>query len=184
MKVTPLALPGVLLIEPNLFRDQRGYFQETYHSKKYAEIGIDRPFVQDNHSRSAQGTLRGLHYQLVHPQGKLVRVVHGIVFDVAVDVRRESPHFGQWVGTMLSDENQRQLYVPPGYAHGFCVLSESADFIYKCTDFYAPGDEFGVAWNDPDIAVDWPLRDVLLSDKDAKLPRLKDAIPNLPKFEG
>lgn len=182
MKVTSLDLPGVLLIEPRVFPDQRGFFIETYQAKQYRDMGIDLPFVQDNHSRSVKGTLRGLHYQLRHPQGKLVRVLHGIVFDVAADVRRGSPTFGKWVGTILSDENRRQLYVPPGYAHGFCVLSDTVDFLYKCTDYYTPGDEFGVVWNDPTINVDWPLRDALLSDKDAALPLLRDAGETLPLY--
>ena len=166
MKIIPTAIPDVLLIEPDVFGDNRGFFMETWHRQKYAEAGLDVNFVQDNHSRSAKGVLRGLHYQLEQPQGKLVRVVTGVVFDVAVDVRKGSPTFGQWVGAELSDENQHQLYVPPGFAHGFSVLSESADFLYKCTDFYAPQNEHGILWNDPDINIQWPGRDFKISDKD------------------
>ena len=178
MKITPTSIPDVLLIEPDVFADARGFFMESWHAQKYAQQGLDVSFVQDNHSRSARGVLRGLHYQLRQPQGKLVRVMSGSVFDVAVDIRKGSPSFGQWVGVELSGDNFRQLYVPPGFAHGFCVLSESADFLYKCTDFYAPGDEYGIAWDDPDIGIEWPLPDgdaPRLSDKDASAPMLKDA---------
>ena len=149
MKVSPTAIPDVLLIEPIVHRDQRGYFVETWRAAQYADIGIDGPFVQDNHSRSVKGTLRGLHYQIGRPQGKLVRVATGAVFDVAVDLRRSSATFGRWVGVMLSGENFRQLYIPPGFAHGFCVLSPTVDVEYKCTDFYDPGDEVTIAWDDP-----------------------------------
>ena len=145
MRATPLDHPEVLLIEPDVFPDPRGFFMETFHSVKYAEHGLPAVFLQDNHSRSSRGVLRGLHYQLNNPQGKLVRVVSGEVFDVAVDIRRGSPWFGKWVGAILSEENHRQMYVPPGFAHGFCTLSERADFLYKCTDLYAPGDEYGIA---------------------------------------
>ena len=176
MKVTPLAIPDVLLIEPRVFGDARGFFMETWHERTFAEAGIAARFVQDNHSRSARGVLRGLHYQLKKPQGKLVRVVSGEVFDVAVDLRRHSPSFGRWVGARLAEDNKHLLWVPPGFAHGFCVLSEHADFLYKCSEFYAPEDEHALRWDDPDIGIDWPL-DVtpVLSAKDAAAPLLRDA---------
>ncbi|HEB87503.1 MAG TPA: dTDP-4-dehydrorhamnose 3,5-epimerase [Gammaproteobacteria bacterium] len=183
MKIIPTSLREVLLIEPDVFGDTRGFFMETWHADKYAKLGLDAHFVQDNHSRSNKGVLRGLHYQLEHPQGKLVRVSQGSVFDVAVDIRKGSPTFSQWVGYELSGDNFRQLYVPPGFAHGFCVLSESADFIYKCTDFYAPEYEQGILWNDPDIAIDWPSGDILISDKDAANSPLKDMHAALPVHE-
>src|SRR3989475_10526009 len=165
MNVVPTALPGVLVIEPRLFEDRRGFFFETYHAGRCAVAGLPERFVQDNHSRSVPGTLRGLHYQLLRPQGKLVRVVRGSVFDVAVDIRRGSPTFSRWVGVELSAANKRQLYVPPGYAHGYCVPDEAAEVEYKCTDFYAPEDEHGIVWNDSAIAIDWPLQHPLLSEK-------------------
>lgn len=182
MRVTPLEHPEVLLIEPAVFADARGFFMETFHADKFARQGLPTRFVQDNHSRSVRGVLRGLHYQLHHPQGKLVRVVSGEVFDVAVDIRKGSPMFGKWVGAILSEDNQQQLYVPPGFAHGFCTLSEQADFLYKCTDLYAPGDEYGIAWDDPELAVEWPQLDYLLSDKDLENPKLSDS-NNLPDYE-
>ena len=182
MRVTPLEHPEVLLIEPAVFADARGFFMETFHADKFARQGLPTRFVQDNHSRSVRGVLRGLHYQLHHPQGKLVRVVSGEVFDVAVDIRKGSPMFGKWVGAILSEDNQQQLYVPPGFAHGFCTLSEQADFLYKCTDLYAPGDEYGIAWDDPELAVEWPQLVYLLSDKDLENPKLSDSI-NLPDYE-
>lgn len=166
MRVEQTSLPGVLLIEPKVFGDSRGFFLESYHHQRYAEAGIDAVFVQDNHSRSSRGVLRGLHYQIRHPQGKLVSVVAGEVFDVAVDIRSGSPHFGRWFGCVLSAENHRQLWVPPGFAHGFCTLSETADFLYKCTDYYHPEDEGGVLWNDPDVAIAWPVASPALSAKD------------------
>jgi len=169
MKATALALPGLLLIEPQVFGDARGFFLESYNQKAFREfVGLDVSFVQDNHSRSAKGVLRGLHYQ-VHPkaQGKLVRVVRGAVFDVAVDIRKNSPAFGRWVGMELTEDNHRMLWIPPGLAHGFLVLSESADFLYKTTDFYAPGCERCIIWNDPTIGIDWPVTGApILSDKD------------------
>jgi dTDP-4-dehydrorhamnose 3,5-epimerase len=182
MRVTPLDHPEVLLIEPDVFPDPRGFFMETFHSAKYAEQGLPAVFLQDNHSRSVRGVLRGLHYQLRQPQGKLVRVVRGEVFDVAVDIRKGSPYFGKWVGVVLSEENQRQVYIPPGFAHGFCTLSDEADFLYKCTDLYAPGDEYGIAWDDPDIAIEWPQLDYLLSDKDIGNPKLNES-DHLPEYE-
>ena len=182
MRVTALDHPEVLLIEPDVFADARGFFMETFHADKFARQGLPSRFLQDNHSRSVRGVLRGLHYQLHHPQGKLVRVVSGEVFDVAVDIRKGSPMFGKWVGAVLSGDNQRQMYVPPGFAHGFCTVSEQADFLYKCTDLYAPGDEYGIAWDDPDLAIAWPQLDYLLSDKDLKNPKLSDS-NNLPDYE-
>ena len=181
MRATPLDHPEVLLIEPDVFPDPRGFFMETFHSIKYAEHGLPAVFLQDNHSRSSRGVLRGLHYQLNNPQGKLVRVVSGEVFDVAVDIRRGSPWFGKWVGAILSEENHRQMYVPPGFAHGFCTLSEHADFLYKCTDLYAPGDEYGIAWDDPEIAIEWPEMDYLISDKDLANPLLSES-DHLPEY--
>ena len=168
MKVTPTAIPDVLILEPDVFGDARGFFMESFNARKFAEAtGIDTPFVQDNHSRSARGVLRGLHYQIRQPQGKLVRVVRGEVFDVAVDLRRASPTFGAWSGVVLSEENNRQLWVPPGFGHGFLVTSESADFLYKTTDYYAPEHERSVMWNDPAIGIEWPLDGApLLSAKD------------------
>jgi len=177
MKVTATRIPDVLVIEPKVFGDERGFFLESFNQHAFqVAIGLDLTFVQDNHSRSARGVLRGLHYQLQQPQGKLVRVVRGAVFDVAVDIRRESPTFGLWAGVELSEHNQRQICVPPGLAHGFLVLSESADFLYKTTDYYAPQHERAIAWDDPDIAIDWPLTDSpLLSSKDQQAKRLRDA---------
>jgi dTDP-4-dehydrorhamnose 3,5-epimerase len=177
MIITPTALPDVLLIEPKVFGDARGFFFESYNRHAFAEAaGLDVDFVQDNHSRSAQGVLRGLHYQIQQPQGKLVRVVAGAVFDVAVDIRKASPTFGQWVGVELSAENKKMIWVPPGFAHGFLVLSESAEFLYKTTDYYAPSHERAIAWNDPDIGIAWPLAAApLLSAKDQAGRWLKEA---------
>ena len=176
MNVLETALPGVLVLEPKVFGDARGFFMESWNAKTFADLGLTLPFVQDNHSRSAKGVLRGLHYQLNDPQGKLVRVVSGAVFDVAVDLRRASPHFGKWVGYELSAANQRMMWVPPGFGHGFVVLSESADFLYKTTAYYAPQWDRGVRWDDPDIGVQWPLdAPPLLSAKDQAAPLLKDA---------
>lgn len=174
MKVIETALPGVLIIEPKVFGDARGFFIETFQTERYREIGITQPFVQDNHSRSQRGVLRGLHFQKTRPQGKLVRVSRGTVYDVAVDVDPKSPTFGRYVGLELSDDNHRQLWIPPGYAHGFCVISDVADFEYKCTDLYFPTDEGGVVWNDPDVAIPWPIPEPVLSGKDAVLPKLRD----------
>ena len=182
MRITPTRIPDVLLIEPDVFGDERGFFMETYHAQKYAEEGIDEIFVQDNHSRSGKGVLRGLHYQLDQPQGKLVRAVTGAVFDVAVDIRKGSPSFGEWVGYELSDSNHLQVYIPPGFAHGFCVISETADFEYKCTDFYAPEAEHGILWNDPSIGIDWPAHDYLISEKDARNKPLNEMGDRLPVY--
>jgi dTDP-4-dehydrorhamnose 3,5-epimerase len=172
VRVEPTALPGVLLIEPEVHGDGRGFFTETWHRERYVAAGIALPFVQDNLSRSARGILRGLHLQNPHAQGKLVSVLEGAVFDVAVDVRVGSPHFGKWVGYELSADNHRQLWVPPGFAHGFCVTSDHAMFAYKCTDIYHRESEIGLAWNDPALGIDWPIREPLLSAKDAAAPTL------------
>ncbi|NOY76291.1 MAG: dTDP-4-dehydrorhamnose 3,5-epimerase [Calditrichaeota bacterium] len=174
MRVLTTPLPGVLVIEPTVFEDARGFFFESYHYKRYAEHGISVTFVQDNHSRSVKNTLRGLHYQVNPGQGKLVRVVVGEVFDVAVDIRFGSPTFGKWFGTTLSAQNKKQMYIPVGFAHGFCVISDVAEFEYKCTDYYSPKDERGILWNDPDLAIDWPVKEPILSEKDKKNIRFKD----------
>ncbi len=174
MRFIEAELPGIIVIEPDVFEDSRGYFLETYHAKKYADAGISGPFMQDNFSRSVRGTLRGLHYQRSHPQGKLVSAVEGVVFDVAVDIRPGSPGFGKWFGMELSAENKRQVYIPAGFAHGFCVLSEVAAFTYKCTDVYVPQDEGGILWNDPAIAIPWPVAIPLLSAKDQAYKCLAD----------
>ncbi len=168
MQVTPTEIADVKIIEPEVFGDMRGFFMESFNARSFAEAtGVTTPFVQDNHSRSQHGVLRGLHYQIKQPQGKLVRVVRGAVFDVAVDLRRRSPTFGAWVGVELTEDNNRQLWVPPGFGHGFLVLSASADFLYKTTDYYAPEHERSVLWNDPAIGIDWPLQgEPLLSGKD------------------
>lgn len=183
MKITPTAIPDVLLIEPKVFGDPRGFFFESFNLKAFKEgTGTEANFVQDNHSRSAKGVLRGLHYQIEQPQGKLVRVVRGAVFDVAVDLRRSSPTFGQWVGAELTEENHRQLWVPPGFAHGFLTLSDSVDFLYKTTDYYAPQFERCIAWNDPALAIAWPLAGMApqLSGKD----QAGVALASAPVFEG
>lgn len=174
MKVTPTALPGVILIEPDVHRDERGFFVETFHFQRYGAAGVTMKFVQDNHARSRRGVLRGLHLQPARPQGKLVRVSRGEVFDVTADVDPKSPTFGHWAGVTLSDTNQHQLWIPPGYAHGYLVLSDVADLEYKCTDYYHPQSEAGVVWNDPDLKIDWPLKDPTLSAKDRALPTLAE----------
>ncbi|HSG02729.1 MAG TPA: dTDP-4-dehydrorhamnose 3,5-epimerase [Marinobacterium sp.] len=172
MNVIETRLPGVLIIEPKVFGDHRGFFKETFQSERYAEAGINLPFVQDNHSRSQKGVLRGLHLQKRRPQGKLVSCPRGVVYDVAVDVNPQSATFGQYVGVELTEDNHRQLWIPPGYAHGFCVLSDVADFQYKCTDLYFPDDEGGLIWNDAEVGIDWPIKDPALSAKDEALPTL------------
>lgn len=174
MNIIQTPLPGVVLFEPRVFADERGFFVETFRETWLAEAGHHVRFVQDNHSRSRRGVLRGLHYQLNEPQGKLVRVARGRVFDVAVDIRHGSPHFGRWYGVLLDDVHHRMLYVPPGFAHGFLVLSDEADFVYKCTAYYDAPSDRGIAWDDPDLAIDWPLADLTLqiSAKDAHHPRL------------
>ena len=177
MEFEPTSLPGVVLIKPRVFNDARGYFFETWQQQKFSAAGIDRPFVQDNHSHSSRHTLRGLHYQIQQPQGKLVRVVRGEAFDVAVDIRRSSPTFGQWVGARLTEANRHMLWVPPGFAHGYLALSEVVDFLYKCTDVYAPQHERAIRWDDPQLAVQWPLPPdaaPFLSGKDAVAPLFRE----------
>lgn len=185
MKVIDTGIPGLIVIEPKVFGDARGFFLETYAENRYQEAGVTARFVQANHSRSRRGVLRGLHYQLVQPQGKLVSVARGAVYDVAVDIRVGSPTFGKSYGVVLDDETHRQMYVPPGFAHGFVVLSEVCDFLYQVTDYYHPASEQGIAWDDPALGIEWPLSDVLLSDKDRQHPRLADqAQDKLPRYEG
>lgn len=174
MRVTELSLPGLLLIEPIVHGDHRGYFLQAWQQREYLEAGLPGTFVQDNLSLSRKGTLRGLHYQKPNTQGKLVHVILGEVWDVAVDLRLDSPAFGKWEGVTLNGETHNQLYVPPGFAHGFCVTSEEALFTYKCTDFYAPEHEHGLAWNDPDLRIHWPVKDPILSPRDTKYPRLAE----------
>jgi dTDP-4-dehydrorhamnose 3,5-epimerase len=185
MNVTPLEIPEILLVEPQVLGDERGYFVETFHAERYAKAGIDGRFVQDNMSRSRRGTLRGLHLQFPNSQGKLVYVVEGTVFDVAVDVRVGSPYFGKWVGVHLSSRDHRQMYIPPGFAHGFCVTSEQALFAYKCTDLYRPEYEMGVLWNDPALAIPWPISQPTISPKDQRFPPLAQIDPaRLPRWKG
>jgi dTDP-4-dehydrorhamnose 3,5-epimerase len=176
MNIIRTKLAGAIIIEPKVFGDHRGFFLETYQRDRYIEADISLDFIQDNHSRSSKGVLRGLHFQKTKPQGKLVRVVRGEVFDVVVDIREGSPTFGQWEGVLLNEENKRQFYVPPGFAHGFVTLSDTADFEYKCTDYYDPSDEGAIRWNDPEIGIEWPVDYPQLSDKDACAPLLKDMI--------
>jgi len=186
VKVAPTALPGVVIIEPQVFEDKRGFVFESFHAARYAAAGLPERFVQDNHARSQPGTLRGLHYQLRQPQGKLIRVIAGAVFDVAVDIRRGSPTFARWVGVELSAANKRQLYIPPGFAHGYCVPPfppEASEVEYKCTEYYAPDDERGLAWNDPTIAIAWPVTTPLISDKDKAFPRLTRDSADLPMYQ-
>ena len=182
MRFIETALKGVVLIEIDVFPDERGHFFEISHAKKYAEGGIEAPFVQSNFSRSCRGTLRGLHYQLQQPQGKLVTVVEGTIFDVAVDIQVGSPTFGQYVCYELSVENKRQLYIPPGYAHGFCALTDTVGVVYNCTDFYSPKDERGILWSDPAIGIAWPVKQPLLSPKDAAYKTLADMAGELPVY--
>lgn len=177
MEIVTTPIAGVLLIKPKVWRDARGFFVETWQQQRYHDAGMDMPFVQDNHSRSSYGILRGLHFQKRFPQGKLVSVALGRVFDVAVDIRAGSPSFGQWYGAELTEENQHQLWVPPGCAHGYCVLSETASFYYKCTDYYHPEDEGSIRWDDPDLAISWPVAEPVLSPKDAAAPFLRDIFP-------
>jgi dTDP-4-dehydrorhamnose 3,5-epimerase len=184
VRVAPTALPGVVLIQPDVHADGRGFFLETYQAERYCEHGIEGPFVQDNHSQSVAGTLRGLHLQTRRPQGKLIRVIEGEIFDVAVDVRRGSPAFGQWVGVTLSSGNFTQCYVPPGFAHGFCVVSPIAQVEYKCTDLYDPTSEIGIAWNDPELGIPWPVEQPILSARDSRHPRLADLLEKLPAWQG
>ena len=177
MKVLTCAIPGLLIIEPKVFGDARGFFLETWNRRRYGEAGLDVDFVQDNVSFSRRGILRGLHFQNPRPQGKLLQVLQGEVFDVAVDIRRNSPTFGKWHGLVLSSDNKLQFYIPAGFAHGFAVLSETALFQYKCTEFYSPKDEMAIRWDDPDIGIEWPLKEPLLSERDAKGLLLRDAPP-------
>jgi dTDP-4-dehydrorhamnose 3,5-epimerase len=174
MNIIPTSLEGLLIIEPKVFGDTRGYFLETYHHRRYHSDGLDAIFVQDNLSFSKKGTLRGLHFQITQPQAKLVQAITGKIFDVAVDIRPDSPTFGKWSSALLSEENKRQLFIPEGFAHGFCVLSESAHVAYKCSDYYSPADEGGILWSDPAIGIDWPVKVPMLSDKDQQYPCLKD----------
>jgi dTDP-4-dehydrorhamnose 3,5-epimerase len=183
MRVAPTALAEVLVIEPDVHRDGRGYFVETYQAARYAEAAMARPFVQDNQSRSVRGTLRGLHLQIRHPQDKLVRVISGEIFDVAVDVRRGSPTFGHWVGMMLSGDNFLQFYVPVGFAHGFCVTSDEAIVEYKCTDVYDRDAEIGLRWNEPAFGINWPIDEPLLSARDRAHPPLKEMLEALPAYQ-
>jgi dTDP-4-dehydrorhamnose 3,5-epimerase len=183
LNVTRLDIPGALLIEPSIFRDQRGLFCETFHAERYAEAGLTDHFVQDNFSFSVGGTLRGLHYQEPHAQGKLVMVLAGAIYDVVVDIRRGSPTFGLWRGYDLSSDNYRQLYVPPGCAHGFCVTSGQAAVLYKCTDFYSPQDERGIIWSDPDLSISWPVAEPLLSPKDQAYGTVAATHDTLPRFQ-
>lgn len=181
MKITPTAIPDVWILEPQVHGDDRGYFMETFRQSHFAERGLQLEFVQDNQSRSVQGTLRGLHYQLEYPQGKLARILSGEVFDVAVDLRKSSPTFGQWVGETLSAENRKQLWIPPGFAHGFYVISETAELAYKCTEYYHPEDDYSLLWNDSEIGIDWPQvsPEPLLSRKDREAPGLAE-VPYYP----
>jgi len=184
MKIIETPLAGVLIIEPDIFEDPRGFFMETFHNKRYAEAGIDCRFVQDNLSFSVKNTLRGLHFQINIPQAKLVQAISGEVFDVAVDLRAGSKTFGSWTGVRLSAANKRQVFIPEGFAHGFCVLSETAYFSYKCSQLYAPEDEGGILWSDPGIGIDWPLKDPLVSEKDSRFKRLSELRPEkLPAME-
>ena len=178
-KLISTPIPDLYIIEPTVFGDHRGFFMESYNKKEFEEIGLTMEFVQDNHSHSRKGVLRGLHFQTKHPQGKLVRVTRGIVYDVAVDLRKDSPTFGKWFGVVLSEENKRMFCVPEGFAHGFIVLSEEADFLYKCTDYYHPEYDAGLIWNDPDIGIEWPLEEYgitepILSEKDKNLPTFNE----------
>jgi len=184
MKFIPTGLDGVLVIEPDLYRDPRGFFLETYQQRKYQEGGVAGLFVQDNHSRSERGTIRGLHAQRTHPQGKLIRVLQGEIFDVVVDIRKGSPMFGHWIKIELTADNFLQCYVPPGFAHGFCVRSEFAEVEYRCTDFYDPSDELRIIWNDPGIGVQWPAAEPVLSDKDRDARTLPELMEFLPQYKG
>jgi dTDP-4-dehydrorhamnose 3,5-epimerase len=184
MNVIKTRLPGVLVLEPDVYSDERGYFLETWNSTRYEKAGIQGPFVQDNISFSRKGVLRGLHFQHPQSQGKLIQVLSGQVVDVAVDIRVGSPTFARWISEIVSDTNHKQLYIPPGFAHGYCVLSETAVFSYKCTDFYNPAAENGIIWNDPDLNIDWPVKKPILSVKDSNYARLKDlAREKMPHFE-
>jgi len=179
MQIKPTPLDGMLILEPQIFEDERGYFMETHHNQRFQSADIDCTFVQDNLSFSKKNVLRGLHFQKTKPQAKLIQAVSGGIFDVGVDLRKGSPTFGKWFGVVLSEENKRQFFVPEGFAHGFCVLSQSAHVAYKCSDFYDPQDEGGLHWSDPDIAIDWPLKDPIISAKDYQFGYLKDQVAHL-----
>lgn len=183
MKILTTSIEGILIIEPKIFKDKRGYFMETYNQSRYNESGINRTFVQDNLSYSLKNTVRGLHFQIKHPQAKLIQAISGEIFDVAVDLRPGSSTFGKWTGIHLSDENRRQVFIPEGFAHGFCVLSEFALFCYKCSDFYTPDDEGGIVWSDPSIGIEWPVESPIISEKDNQFQKLSDLTPEqLPSF--
>jgi dTDP-4-dehydrorhamnose 3,5-epimerase len=182
MKINKTPIDGILVIEPDVFKDERGFFLETFHAQKYMDLGIEDNFVQDNMSFSSKGILRGLHFQHRNPQAKLVQVLLGEVFDVAVDIRRDSPTFGKWFGIMLSQENLLQMYIPEGFAHGYCVVSKTALFAYKCSNFYSPADEGGLLWSDPDIEIKWPISNPVLSAKDSQLPCLSEFPRTLRTF--
>ncbi|MBQ9432571.1 MAG: dTDP-4-dehydrorhamnose 3,5-epimerase [Kiritimatiellae bacterium] len=175
MKIEATALPGVMICEPEVFKDSRGFFLETYHARKYFDIGVKTVFVQDNRSRSTRSVLRGLHFQLHHPQAKLLSCIRGEIYDVAVDIRRGSPTFGKWVGATLSEDNFKQIFIPAGFAHGFCVMSDIAEINYKCSEFYDHKDDRGIRWNDPELGVEWPVTDPILSEKDRRQPFLCEA---------
>ena len=183
MNIITTSIEGVLIIEPDVFKDNRGFFMETYQQERYSKSGIEQTFVQDNLSFSVQGTLRGLHYQVKHPQAKLVQVITGEIFDVAVDIRYGSSTFGKWTGAYLSDQNKRQLFIPEGFAHGFCVISKTAHFLYKCSDFYSPEDECGINWADSDICIDWPEKNPIVSEKDRQNLKLCDLLPKQLPFQ-
>lgn len=182
LEIRETELPGVLLVTPKVFRDDRGFFLESFNEASFRDAGLPVRFLQDNHSRSARGVLRGLHYQLRHPQGKLVRVVRGKIFDVAADIRRGSPTFGRWIGVTLDDRELSALWIPPGFAHGFCALSDDVDVTYKCTDFYTPNDERGVLWNDPLLGIRWPVENPILNAKDRSYPPLRKDSTDLPEM--
>ena len=182
MNIISTDFEGLLIVEPKIFTDNRGFFTETYHKARYKESGIPQIFIQDNLSSSVQNTLRGLHYQIKKPQAKIVQVIAGAIFDVAVDIRGGSPTFGKWAGVHLSEQNMRQLFIPEGFAHGFCVLSETALVTYKCSDFYHPEDEGGIIWSDPDIGIDWPVENPIISEKDMHYPRLAELSPGQLPF--
>jgi dTDP-4-dehydrorhamnose 3,5-epimerase len=178
MNIITTSIEGVLIIEPDVFEDNRGFFMETYNRNRYVTCGINTVFVQDNLSYSVQGVVRGLHYQIKNSQAKLIQVIFGNIFDVAVDIRPDSPTFGKWVGSHISDRNRRQLFIPQGFAHGFCVLSKNAYFLYKCSELFAPDDEAGILWSDPDIGIDWPVENPIISEKDKQYPRLSEIHPD------
>ncbi len=185
LSIKETTLPGVVIIESEMYSDRRGYFRELYHKEKYSSLGLDKEFVQDNHSHSVKGALRGLHYQLKNSQDKLITVLTGKIFDVIVDIRAGSPDFGKWYGVYLSSEKNHQIYIPGGFAHGFCVLSDTADVVYKCTDFYFPDDEYGLLWSDEDLNIDWPVSEPVVSDKDCAHLELKNIDTKyLPIYKG